>query len=104
MVSRALTNLLKKENFGWNNEVEVAFIDLKQALSNAPVLALPNFQRQYVVETNTSKYGTGAILQQDGHLIAYISKALALQHHTLSMYEKEFVALVFAVERWDHTC
>lgn len=47
-----------------------------------------------MVETDASKYGIRAILQQDGHPIAYVNKALALQHHALSTYEKEFVALL----------
>lgn len=61
------------------------------------MLALPNFHKQFVIETNAYKYGIGAILQQDGHPIAFISKALENQHHSLSTYEKEFAALVFAV-------
>lgn len=100
VISRPLTNLLKKDSFGWNDEAELAFEDLKQALSNAPVLALPNFQKPFVVETDASKYGVEAILQQEGHPVAYISKALAVQHHALSTYEKEFIALVFALEKW----
>lgn len=43
MISKPLTNLLKKDGFGWIGEAEQAFTDLKYALSNAPVLALPNF-------------------------------------------------------------
>lgn len=52
------------------------------------------------METDASQVGIRAILQQEGHLIAYISKALALQHHSLSTYEKEFVALVYVMEKW----
>lgn len=81
-------------------EAKAAFGALKQAVSTAPILVLPNFHKQFVVETDASNYGIGAILQQEGHPIAFISKALAIQHHSRSTYEKEFMALVFAVEKW----
>lgn len=62
-------------------EANQAFESLKQALSNAPVLALPKFQKQFIIETDASKYGIRAILQQEGHPIAYIRKALEV--HTI---------------------
>ncbi|GKB15585.1 hypothetical protein Tco_0849508, partial [Tanacetum coccineum] len=41
---------------------------------------------------------TGTALQQDGHLIAYLSKSLAPKHHSLSTYEKEFLVVLLALE------
>lgn len=49
VISRPLTNLLKKDNFGWSSKAEVTFHTLKQALSSAPVLALPNLQKHLMV-------------------------------------------------------
>jgi hypothetical protein len=46
------------------------------ALSSAPVLALPYFTKPFVVEIDASNKGIGAVLQQGGHPIAYISRAL----------------------------
>ena len=42
----------------------------------------------------------GAVLQQDGHPIAYLSKALGTRNRGLSTYEKELMAILFAVEHW----
>jgi len=66
----------------------------------ALVLALPNFSKPFVVETNAFGIGIGAVLMQDAHPIAYLSKALAPKHQHLSAYEKEFLAVVMAVEKW----
>jgi hypothetical protein len=77
-ISRPLTNLLKKGSiFVWTHEQEVAFSVLKSALVSAPVLAIPDLTKPFVVETDASDIGIGAVLQQDGHPIAFVSKALS---------------------------
>ena len=76
-----------------------AFDHLKQAISSAPVLRLPNFDIPFVVETDVSGRGMGAVLLQEGHPIAFISKAFSLKNMGLSVYEKELMALVFAVTK-----
>jgi hypothetical protein len=73
---------------------------LKEALARAPVLALPNFAKTFTIETNASGGGIGAVLQQDGHPIAYISRALGPKNLGLSTYEKECLAILFTVEQW----
>ena len=63
-------------------------------------MALPNFDQPFEVETDASGSGIGAVLQQNGHPIAYLSKSLAPKHQTLSTYEKEFLAVMLALEKW----
>ncbi|GJZ04252.1 putative mitochondrial protein [Tanacetum coccineum] len=58
---------------------------------SAPVLSLPNFDQPFIVETDASGVGLGAVLQQNGHPIAYLSKTLSAKHQALSTYEKEFL-------------
>ncbi|GJU63404.1 retrotransposon-related protein [Tanacetum coccineum] len=67
---------------------------------NAPVLKLPNFDEEFVVETNASGEGIGAVLQQAGHRITFYSKTLASKHHSLSTYEKELLAIIQALHKW----
>lgn len=61
---------------------------LKQQLVEAPVLAVPDFEQPFVVETDASDCGIGAVLMQSGHPIAYLSKHLCPRNQTLSVYKK----------------
>ena len=66
----------KDTEFYWGQSEQVAFDHLKQILIDAPVLAFPNFDREFILETDASGVGLGAILaqkQQDGTVrpIAY---------------------------------
>ncbi|WVZ54264.1 hypothetical protein U9M48_005089 [Paspalum notatum var. saurae] len=77
VLSRPLTALLKKHAlFIWTSEHEASFAALKQALCQAPVLALPDFTQPFLLETDASGSGVGAVLMQGGHPLAYVSKAL----------------------------
>ncbi|GKG25468.1 putative mitochondrial protein [Tanacetum coccineum] len=67
---------------------------------STPVLSLPNFNKEFVMETDACDVGIGAVLVQDGHPIAYTSKALSPKHQALSTYEKEFLAVLLALEKW----
>ncbi|GKV50520.1 hypothetical protein SLEP1_g57222 [Rubroshorea leprosula] len=99
-LSKPLTKLLKKEGFHWSREASEAFESLKHAVTTTPVLVLPDFSKEFVVETDASNARIGAVLLQQGHPIAFISKALSLRHQSLSVYEKELLALIYAVRKW----
>jgi hypothetical protein len=68
-----LTDLLKKDNFGWTELAMTSFQQLKQVLSTAPVLQLPDFNKPFVVEYDASSTGFGAVLHQWNGPIAYFS-------------------------------
>lgn len=99
-ISKPLTQLLKKGAWGWNNDVEAAFKKLKEAMMNTPVLALPDFQKSFVLETDACYNGVGAVLMQEERPLAYLSKHLANKHLGLSTYEKELLAIIMAVQKW----
>ena len=97
----SLSDFLKKDAvFTWTPTTEAAFQSLKTALAQAPVLALPDFKKTFMIETDASNNGIGAVLMQEGHPISYLSKALGPKAQALSTYEKECLALSMAVEKW----
>lgn len=101
-VAKPLTELLKKEAFQWNEQAQRSFEDLKTRMSTTPVLRLPEFTKTFVVETDACGVGMGAVLMQEGQPIAYLSKALNGKNLGLSVYEKEFLAVMMAVMKWKH--
>jgi hypothetical protein len=101
IISQPLTQLLRKGvHFLWTSDTEVAFQTLKRALITAPVLALPSFTEQFVIETDACDVGIGAVLSQSGHPLAYVSRALGPRNKGLSVYEKEYLAILLAVQQW----
>ena len=102
MISKPSTDLTKKNNFRWSNTAQTTFTILKTALREAPILALTYVTKTFVVETYASGYGIGVILMQEGHPIAFISKALSPRHAALSVYDRELLAIVQAETKWSH--
>lgn len=101
IISQPLTALLKKGTlFVWTEAAEIAFQTLKTALMTAPVLALPDYTVQFVVETDACDSGIGAVLSQKGHPLAFVSRALGPRNKGLSVYEKEYLAILLAVQQW----
>ncbi|KAL4579110.1 hypothetical protein LXL04_015245 [Taraxacum kok-saghyz] len=100
IIAGPLTSMLRRNKFLWGPESELAFGKLKDMLSNSPVLALPDFTTDFVVECDASGSGIGAILQQQGHPVAFFSRKLADRHHKLPAYERELIGLAKAVAHW----
>jgi hypothetical protein len=94
-----LTTMLKKNAFHSDAAAREAFQNLKAAVTEAPVLVLPNFAQPFVIECDASGLGIGAVLMQEGKPIAYLSKALKGRALLMSTYEKELFALVTTIQK-----
>ncbi|KAE8727404.1 hypothetical protein F3Y22_tig00005459pilonHSYRG00018 [Hibiscus syriacus] len=94
-ISKPLTQMLKKDNFHWSTEALTAFENLKYAMCD-------DFGKSFYLETDASSGGIGVVLSQDGRPIAYLSKALSPRHTALSIYEREYLAILMAVSKWRH--
>jgi len=100
IISKTLTELLRKGNFQWSPKVEEAFIWLKGAMEEVPELALPDFSKPFVLETDASDVRIGVVLMQGGRPLAFISQPLSPKHQGQSTYDKELLAVLIAVEKW----
>ena len=86
--------------FQWSSTTQYAFDQLKLALSTAPVLALPDFQSPFTVETDASGVGMGAVLSQKGHPVTYFSKPFSAKLLRSSTYVRELFAITAAIKKW----
>jgi hypothetical protein len=101
IICMPLTDLLRKHaTFIWIKLHDQAFAALKQALMEAPVLTLPDFFKHFQLQTDASEMGVGAVLMQTRHPLPFISKALGPRTRGLSTHEKEYLAILIAVDQW----
>jgi len=97
-----LNELVKKDTtFCWNEKHEQVFKRLKAQLTNAPILALPNFAKTFELECGIGGWHRCGLLQE-GHLIAYFSEKLQGVTLNYPTYDKELYALVRALKTWKY--
>jgi hypothetical protein len=101
VIAKPLTELLKKHVlFVWTKDHHIAFETLKSALVPFPILSLPDFSKPFLLEIDVSDIGVGVVLMQGGHPIAFVRKPLGPKLRGLSTYEKEYIPILMAVEKW----
>ena len=104
-IAWALSQVTKgggKAKFVWTESQQKAFEELKHRLCSAPVLALPDLQQPFEIETDASDYAVGAVLTQHGHPVAYHSETLSDAVHKYPTYDKEMYSIVQACQQWKH--
>ncbi|CAI5484512.1 unnamed protein product [Closterium sp. Yama58-4] len=104
-IAAPLTDLLKKDTpFKWDTPHQQAMEQLQTALTTAPVLILPDPDKDYVVEADASDQAVGAVLMQDHgnglQPIAYLSKKLHGAELNYPIHDKEALAIVVAFKAW----
>jgi hypothetical protein len=76
-IARPMTQLLKKEKkFVWSEQCQESFEQLKEKLTSAPILVLPDNRKDFVIYCDASRQGLGGVLMQDGKVVAYASRQL----------------------------
>ena len=96
---RALTRV-DPSTFRWGDEQQCAFNDLKGALETAPVLSHIDPNKQLTISTDSSSFGMGCVLLQDGKPIAFASASLTPTQQRYAQLEKELLAVVFSCEQF----
>ncbi|GJP49037.1 hypothetical protein CLOM_g8297 [Closterium sp. NIES-68] len=104
-ISASLTNLLNKNTpYKWEPQHQEAVEQLKQALTSAPVLILPDPKCDYVIKDDASDQAVGAVLMQDQgnglQPIAYLSKKLHGAELNYPIHDKEALAIIIAFKKW----
>ncbi|GJY64633.1 reverse transcriptase domain-containing protein [Tanacetum coccineum] len=102
-IAKPLTRLTQKnKSYIWGEEQESAFQLLKQKLCEAPILALPEGNDNFVVYCDASLQGLGAVLMQREKVIAYASRQLKPHEENYTTHDLELGAVIFALKIWRH--
>lgn len=91
-----------KATFQWGGPQQKAFDTLKEKLSTAPVLALPDLHQPFEIETDASGFAMGVVLMQGGKPVRYHSETFSGAVSNYPTYDKELYALVQSVKKWEH--
>ena len=76
-IAKPMTELLKKDTkFKWTEDCETSFQELKERLTTAPVLTLPDICKEFQVYCDASRLGLGCVLMQEGKVVSYASRQL----------------------------
>ena len=106
-VAHPLHDLTKKEEpFRWEQPQQHAFDTLKEHFTTAPVLAFPDLDSKFRLESDASDYTTGAVLsiEKDGiwHPVAFSSHSMMPQERNYPVADKEMLSVIQALEQWRH--
>ncbi|KAA3483331.1 Retrovirus-related Pol polyprotein from transposon 17.6 [Gossypium australe] len=98
-----LTSVIKKNSaFHWGKEQEKAFTIIKDRITKAPLLALPDFTKTFEIGCDASGVGIGVVLTEGGRPITYFSEKLNEATLNYPVYDKEMYSLIRALETWQH--
>ncbi|KAL5546822.1 hypothetical protein UlMin_006509 [Ulmus minor] len=102
-IAMPLTNLTRKNvKFEWNDACNDSFLELKKRLITAPLLIIPTGEEGFVIYSDASGTGLGAVLMQHGKVIAYASRQLKDYERNYPTHDLELAAVVFALKIWRH--
>jgi len=108
-LARPLFNLTRKDmEWIWGAEEQSAFNSLKEQITMAQILALPDNSRPFQIEADSSYFVTGAVLSQQSpednkwHPVAFLSKSLSPVEQNYEIHDKEMLAIVKVLEAWRH--
>ena len=102
-IAAPLTTLTcKGKKYEWTEKCDRSFQELKNRLTTAPTLTLPTKDEDFVIYSDASKLGLGAVLMQKGKVIAYASKQLKEHEKNYPTHDLELALVVFALKIWHH--
>jgi len=116
LITQPLLNLTKKAiEWHWKEQQEQAFQELKKIMCQKPILAQPDFNKKFYLQTDVSAYGLGVVLSQDAsetvtngssklkptlHPIAYYSATFTPMEQNYDIYKRELLAIMKSLSHW----
>ena len=98
-----LTDFLKKNKaWEWDERCQQAFKDLKKAVTEESVLALPDHTKVFEIHTDASHFTIGGVLMQDRHPIVFESCKLNNTERRYTMQKKEMTIIIHCLRTWRH--
>ncbi|GKC06735.1 putative reverse transcriptase domain-containing protein, partial [Tanacetum coccineum] len=98
-IAKSMTKLTQKGvKFDWGDKQEAAFQLLKQKLCSAPILALPEGNKDFVVYCDASHKGLGVVLMQREKVISYASRQLEIHEKNYTTHDLELGSVMFALK------
>jgi hypothetical protein len=102
-IVKPMTSLLgNKVEFKWTQKCQEAFEALKEKLTTAPVLVLPDVHKPFSVYCDACYTGLGCVLMQEGRVVAYSSRQLKVHEKNYPIHDLELAAVVHTLKTWMH--
>ena len=101
-IAKPLTDLTKKDKkFVWSPQCDESFNLLKDKLTSTPVLVGPDLSKPFQIFCDASLQGLGAVLMQEGQVVAYASRQLNTHELNYPIHDLELAAVVFALKKME---
>ena len=98
-----MTRLTQKNaRFVWSDACENSFQLLKEKLTIAPVLTLPNGEDKFTAYCDSSRIELGCVLMQNSRVVAYVSRRLKKHEQNYPTHDLEMVVVIFPLKNWRH--
>ena len=102
-LAKPMTALLEKNaKYVWSDKCQANFEELKKRLTTAPVLILPDLNKNFSIYCDASRLGLGCVLMQEGRVVAYASRQLRKHELNYPTHDLELAAVVHALKIWRH--
>jgi hypothetical protein len=108
-ITKPMTKLISKDTpFQWTDDANNSFNELKTKFASAPLLAHPNLEQPYFLETDASNFAISGILSQydsaniKPHPVAFHSRQLLPAEINYDVYDKELLAIIECMKHWRH--
>jgi hypothetical protein len=102
-ITKPMTELLEKDKkFKWTPTCEASFQELKNQLTTAPVLVMPDIEKSSSIYCDVSRQGLGCVLMQDGHVVVYASWQLRKHEVNYLTHDLELAVVVHTFKIWKH--